>query len=225
MLKRSLLSLMFLLAIPLQALAMPTINCHCFTDRSYDPARPAAADPYYLASTQNSFFAAVYPTDKKYLVRKKQKGTTMDDLWVAFWLAEKTGADPETLLQAKKDKGLWHEVLPSAGISAEQLGAPFAQALVNEGAASLDQWIVDEVLARFGLLDSGQRQELRQAGASTEEMILAALIERKTGQAAGQLCSDVRLGHRSWSGILDEARIVLPDLHSDIARLLSASAG
>ncbi len=222
--KRSLLSLMVLLLLPLQALALPTINCHCFTDRSYDPDRPAAADPYYLASTQNTFFAAVYHTDKKNLVLKKQKGTTMEDLWVAFWVADKAGANPEVLLQARQDKGFWHEVLPPAGISAEQLGAPFFDALRTEGAGSpLDQLVVDDLLTRFHLLNAVQRGELRQDGASNQEMILAALIGKKTGRSPAQLYKNVKLGPKSWSGILDEARIELAQLHREISGLLSPS--
>jgi hypothetical protein len=32
-----LFSLLILLTLPLPALAIPAITCHCFTDRAYDP--------------------------------------------------------------------------------------------------------------------------------------------------------------------------------------------
>ena len=57
--------LMISLMLPLPALAIPAITCHCFTDRSFNPAKPALADPYFLATTQNSFFAAIFNVDKK----------------------------------------------------------------------------------------------------------------------------------------------------------------
>ncbi|HZV82147.1 MAG TPA: hypothetical protein VFF53_08275, partial [Geobacteraceae bacterium] len=104
------ISLLLLLALPMPARAIPAITCHCFTDRSYDPARPALADPYFLATTQNSFFAEVFNMDKKNLVMKKQQGTASDDLWIAYWVAVKTGMSPDALLKAKQDKE-WKDVL------------------------------------------------------------------------------------------------------------------
>jgi hypothetical protein len=34
------------------AMAKSAISCHCFQDREYDPQRADAADPYFLATTQ-----------------------------------------------------------------------------------------------------------------------------------------------------------------------------
>ena len=62
------------IALSSPAQAIPTITCHCFTDRSYDPARPALADPYFLAMTQNTLFALTFKIDKKTVVIKKQQG-------------------------------------------------------------------------------------------------------------------------------------------------------
>jgi hypothetical protein len=83
------LGIIMLLLLPMPALATSAITCHCFTDRFYNAERPAAADPYLLATTQNSFFAVVFNTDKKTIVIKKQQGTSSDDLWIAFWVAPK----------------------------------------------------------------------------------------------------------------------------------------
>src|SRR6185369_13742858 len=86
------LILILLLIYPLSAQAIPAITCHCFTDRAYDPARPTLADPYFLAMTQNTFFAELFVVEKKTIVLKKQKGTSADDLLVAYWIATKSGA-------------------------------------------------------------------------------------------------------------------------------------
>jgi hypothetical protein len=100
-----------LLLLPMPALSMPAITCHCFTDRTYDAARPAASDPYLLATTQNSFFAIVFNTDKKSDVLKKQQGTSSDDLWIGYWATSNAGMSPETLLQAKQKHGTWKDAL------------------------------------------------------------------------------------------------------------------
>jgi len=73
------LIIFMLLLHPMPVRAIPAISCHCFTDRSYDAARPAAADPYFLASIQNSFIAIVFNTDKNNIVIKKQQGTSSMD--------------------------------------------------------------------------------------------------------------------------------------------------
>ena len=84
-----------LLLLPMPARAVPAITCHCFTDRSFDPSRPALADPYFLATTQNSLFALAFNVDKKTIVMKKQQGASPDDLWIAYWIASKSGMSPE----------------------------------------------------------------------------------------------------------------------------------
>lgn len=117
------LGLAILLMLPVPASAIPTITCHCFTDRSYDAAHPAAADPYFLATTQNSFFAAAFGVDKKRIVINKQKGVSVDDLWVAYWLAARSGADPATLIQERTTKGSWRQVAAVSTIPAKSLGA------------------------------------------------------------------------------------------------------
>ena len=96
--------LLAMIAVSSPAQAIPAITCHCFTDRSFDPAKPALADPYFLAMTQNTLFALVFKIDKKTVVIKKQQGVSSDDLWLAYWIAAKSGQLPEGLLQAKTER-------------------------------------------------------------------------------------------------------------------------
>ena len=95
-------SLNILLLLPLSSPVATAITCHCFIDRSYDPARPSLADPYLLATAQNSFFAALFNVDKKTIVMKKQAGGSSDDLWVAYWVASKSGRTAETILSVRE---------------------------------------------------------------------------------------------------------------------------
>ncbi len=124
----TLIVIQFLL-FPVPVMAIPAITCHCFTDRSYDPVRPAAADPYFLATTQNSFFAIVFNADRKSIVMKKQQGASSDDLWIAYWVASKSGISPETLLQSKQGKDMWKDVITPLRLATKPLGAGFSAAL------------------------------------------------------------------------------------------------
>lgn len=209
---------------PLQALAVPAITCHCFTERRYDPARPALADPYFLATTQNSFFAAVFAVDKKTIVVKKQAGAAATDLWVAYWLAARSGADPESLLQARKSKGSWRQVAAQGGGAAKATGDRFAAA-VKAGATddSLANIVVDELLKRHRIYGDGELTALRKAGAGNQELIIAAMLAARTRQPALALYQEVRSGARSWGALLDRARIDPGDIQREMDGLVRHS--
>ena len=89
---RILLLFFFLALTPAEFIwAESTVNCHCFQDRAYDPQRAYAADPYFLATTQNSLLANLFGLSKKDVVRAKMAGANGDSLWVSHYLAKKSG--------------------------------------------------------------------------------------------------------------------------------------
>lgn len=170
-----LLCLILLFMLPIPAHAIPAITCHCFTDRSYDAAHPAAADAYFLATTQNSFFAIVFNTDKKSIVMKKQQGTSPDDLWVAYWVASKAGKTPDSLLQAKLKSHSWKNVIVPLNLPPKILGARFSNALnTNVPTGRLSEAVVDELFLKDQLLSERDLADLRKAGATNQELIIAS---------------------------------------------------
>lgn len=204
MLRYSLLGI--LLLFPMSAFAIPAITCHCFTDRSYDPSRPALADPYFLATTQNSFFSAIFNIEKKSLVMKKQKGASSDDLWVAYGISAKTGLAPDALLQARETKGTWHDAIRSLGVAPESLGTRLAAALqVKAATPLLAEAVANDVILRYRLLDNGELTALRKAGASNQELFIAILSAARLKQPARQVYAAVRNGSKSWGKVLTEA--------------------
>lgn len=216
--KKIVLSLLLLLALPVAAHAIPAITCHCFTERGYDAAKPAAADAYFLATTQNSFFASVFNTDKKSIVIKKQQGTSSDDLWIAHWVALKSGTLPEDLLQARRQSDAWKKVVVSLRLTPKALGNRFSNALnANAPAGRLAEAVVDEIFITEQLLGEGELAALRKAGAGNQELILATVIAARTRQPAKQLYLEVKAGTRSWGTLLAAAKMDPKNMPQEIA--------
>ncbi|GAM10498.1 hypothetical protein OR1_02787 [Geobacter sp. OR-1] len=220
---KSFLLLVIILLVPTAAIAAPTISCHCFKDRGYDPAQPTLADPYFLATAQNSLFAAVFGVDKKNVVLKKQLGTSSDDLWIAYWIALKTGKAAEPLLQQKESGKSWREIVTESKIPAKSCGPSFAAALQNNARnPGLAETVVNELLSGYRLLSNSDLTLLRKSGASNQELIIAALLAAKTKQQAIRYYHEVKTGAKSWGALLASAGIEPPEIQEEFAALLRA---
>lgn len=216
------LALVVLLLSPLSVDAMPAITCHCFTDRSYDPAHPTLADPYFLASSQNSFFAAAFNIDKKTIVIKKQKGSSPEELWIAYWLAGRSGRDPDSLLKTRAGKGSWQKVVVSLGLLKQMQGGRAGAALSgNATDVRFADAIVDDLLLRFRFYGEGELNALRKGGAVNQELVLGSLIAAKTRRTATEIHLEVKGGKMSWGGELQGASIDPSDIQKEITTMVS----
>lgn len=223
---RSSFSAVFLLLIlsPVQASALSAVTCHCFTDRSYEPGRPAAADPYFLATTQNSFFAAAFAVDKKTIVMKKQRGSSAEDLWISHWLAARSGNDAERLLQERESRGSWKIVVSQLAVPERSLGERINKALRG---GAVDQVvagaIVDELLLQFRFHGEQELEKLRNAGAGNQELILSGVLAAKLRQPAIQLYLEVK-GGRSWGALVERAKLDAHGLDAQVRAMVATAA-
>lgn len=216
-----LFGLIVMFTFPLSAYAIPAITCHCFTDRSYDAAHPAAADAYFLATTQNSFFAIVFNTDKKSIVIKKQQGTSPDDLWIAYWVASKAGKSPDSLLQARSKSDAWKHVVAPLKLPPKILGVRFSHAInANLPTNRLSEAVVDELYLKYQLLGERDLDDMRKAGASNQELIIATVIATKTRQPAKQLYLEVKAGTKTWGSLLSWTKIDTKNMQQEVTNIL-----
>ncbi len=212
------------LLLPLPTWAIPTITCHCFTDRSYDAVHPAAADPYFLATTQNSFFAVVFTTDKKSVVMKKQRGISSDDLWIAYWVALHSGVSPDTLLQARQNKQAWQDILTSQRLSPKVLGAHYTMArIANSSIAHLAETVVNDLFLQYQLMSDMELSAVRQAGITNQELIIATVIAAKMKLPVTKTYLEVKSRTKTWGALLMEAKIDPKNLQREISLLLKLS--
>lgn len=219
---RSLILLALTLALlPLPALAVPTIGCHCFQDRAFDPQRPSAADDYFLATAQNSLYAAVSGMAKREVVRAKMAGADGAELWVSWYLAQ-TGAIGRERVAAAREQGLaWRQVLDELRIPSAQLAPAVLQALRRgDTTAQLATQVVDTVLLTRCQVASPELKGLRSAGAGDQQTILALLLARKTGRPAGEALTQATRGSKSWSAQLAQAGITAENAGSAVLAML-----
>lgn len=218
-----LLALILLLAVvPLEATAV--VSCHCFRDRSFDAARPAAADPYVLATAQNSVLAAVFGLEKKAVVQAKMTGAANEDLWLAHFAAARTGLRPAELLDARSRAGTWGEALGALGVDPERLGGEFPDLLGRQRTdALLASAVVDAVAAERLAADPEDLEALRAGGASDAETVAGVLLFRLTGTPPVQNLDAVRKGSATWGGLFHAAGVEPAAIGDSAVRLLRAA--
>lgn len=203
-----LLTFALLLALASPAPGAPIISCHCFQDRSFDPAAPRRVEPYLLATTRNSFLAVAFGQSKKETVRLRMAGTAGADLWVAYYLAAKTNIPAGELLQSRNKTDSWLNVLAAWGINPGQTGPFFGNVLAAGGNdQALADAAADETLGNVTGVAPEELIQLRERGADTGEIILALLIAQRIGRPALDLHAEVQAGRATWGGLIDSVGI------------------
>ena len=217
---KSLLLLLFMLAaVPVHAAS--AISCHCYQDRSFDPQRAAAADPYFLATTQNSLLAAVFKLSKKEVVRAKMSGSSGDDLWISHFLAQRTAQSTEQWMAGRSSAGSWGKAVTAAKLSASELGPRVAKAVKEElGDEALARAVAEELLISRAGIDPAVLNALGKASASLQETILAVFLAAQSGQPASELFQAVQSKNTTWGRLLDGYQIPPGEIEQRVIRML-----
>lgn len=220
LMKNVVLPLVLLLVLTSPALGAPAISCHCFQDRSFDPAEPRRIEPYLLATTRNSLLAIVFGQSKKEIVRLRMAGTTGADLWIAYYVATKAGTPAGELLRSRGKADAWLPVLAARGIDAGQTGPFFGRAMTTGGNdQALADAATDEMLGAAGAVP-GELRQFRQRGADTGEIILALLLAQRLGRPAIDLHAEVQAGQATWGGLIDSVGIRPAEMEEAVRTLL-----
>lgn len=220
--KQSLLfSVLLLLLLPASALARPIIVCHCFQERSFNPARPAATDPYLLATVQNSLMAARFGLVKREVVKEKMSGISGEELWVAHYLAERVGMPSSLLLTTRDRNGSWQAAAALLNVDPIALAPRFAALLAEDaGDGLLAAVVVDEVLTTRLAIPVAEVEQIRAQGGSNAELILASYLGRRTGRSPVAIYDETRARRVTWGQLLEATGDMAGTIEEDIRRLL-----
>lgn len=197
-------SLFFLLALTLAnaSWAESTVSCHCFQERTYNPQSAYAADPYFLATTQNALLAKLFGLDKKEVVKAKMGGADGDSLWVGHDLAKKSGKTFNEIEQVFSTEKNWSSVVKQYNIDPELLG-PLFMTSINDP-KKLARVVVDAQLLENLNVEMLQLQQLRAKGADNQQTVMAVFLGQLSVPQPVELLTRVQEGQSSWGHLLAE---------------------
>ena len=110
---------LFILGPSQYAFAESAVKCHCFTERSYNPANKFASDEYILATSFNSLLAKFYDIPKRQIIMiKMNEGMAQDDLLVSLKLAKITGINLRKFLSLRRENKTWTSII--SGLSQQE---------------------------------------------------------------------------------------------------------
>lgn len=198
-----LVSALILSAATGNCLAESTITCHCFTDRSYNPADRFAADDYILATSFNSLLARFYNIPKRQIVMiKMNEGMAQDDLLVSLKIAKITGIDLRKFLSLHSDNKTWAAIISDLSqqeaIKKDEILEAVRSGMAAEEAGVM---IADEMMAEFFHIKHEKIQALRKFGLNEKEMTLIFIMSHVSELPPEALLEQYKKQGRSWSEI------------------------
>lgn len=213
-------ALLALLFLGKESLAAAPVACHCFRDRTFDPDRPAKADPYILATSQNSFFAAVFGIPKKAVVQAKMKGVSGDDLWIAHYASSVLRLQPGSLMASRERAASWKEAFESREGALTALGTRFLGLLEDGGgSADLSAAAAGEVVAMHLGIPWSELDAMLAGRAAAAEIVTASLLSRWSGKPAAAILRDVKSGRTTWGSLMHELGIQPEGLEKKVRAL------
>jgi hypothetical protein len=185
------------------ATAGPTDRCHCFRERSYDPAHKKAADSYLLTTGFNSLVAATLGVSKRQIIMMKMKGgIDPDDLLIALYIARNTQVSRDILLAVRNNGGSWQKIMGSTRLMTARQNTPVLEKIA---AGAPDQKIVDlisdELLGKHYHAATQQISRLRSQQFDNREINLIYALHTQTNIPLQKIVDMYRNEKMSWSEI------------------------
>lgn len=184
-----------------------TSQCHCFTNRSYNPADRFAADDYILATSFNSLLAKAFNIPKRQIVMiKMEEGMAQDELLVALKISKITGVDLRKFLRLRhENNNTWPQIISGLAqhkrirndkiLEAIKSGMPVEEAGVK---------IADEIIGTLYQVSIEGITELRMSGLNEKEMALVFILAYARNKKVEELVHKHNRQGMSWSEIAND---------------------
>ncbi len=197
------LSSLLILTLLSPAAAGQTDNCHCFRDRSYDPAHRFAADDYLLTTSFNSLIAATLSVSKRQIVMMKMKGgVDPDELLIALYIADKAQAPVDALLSIRDNGGNWQDILNSPSLQQNTGTDPvFAKITAGTGDYDITSLITDAMISMYYHAKPELISTLRSEDFSNKELGLIFALNKQATTSVKEIVGMARQKKMSWSEI------------------------
>ncbi len=206
---KTLIPFLLFLLFPAQVPAMEqqaTDNCHCFKNRSYNPEKIFASDPYLLTTCFNSLLSSYFKISKSQLIMKKMKeGIAPDDLIIGLYLARESHTDLDLLLATMNNGGSWQQILASEKMK-EMAADNKTLAKISQGEkiTQAAKEIIGQMIADSFQLKPEKISAHRQEGLSEKEIILLYTLANYQKQMSfEQILAMKKNNGMSWSQIAD----------------------
>jgi len=192
-----------LLSDGLPAPAMDMSACHCFRDRSYDPAHRFAADDYLLATSYNSLMARTFGISKGEIIMKKMRGgVNGNDLLISLFLGSACSRPYPLLLSIRADGGSWQQIARSACGGRDN--GPILAALQRDDRKAALAGITDFMLEKR-YPDTGEViKKIRASLADNKKVALVLVLAEQTGLSPDQILRLYTAENRSFAQIAHE---------------------
>ncbi len=201
--------------------AESTVNCHCFTDRSYDHQNPKKVIPYLLATTQNSFLSVAFNAPKFNLVKNLMAGVPSEQLWISQYFADRFNVDSKSLLLTHQIKGSWRGAILAAGFSEEGLPTALVAAMQAADDQMLAAAVVDDALLNVMKVDGDQLKIIRATGADNREVILCFFLAKRTDQQALEVFKSGTNGATNWGTLAFISNVQIGKMEQEFKALLN----
>lgn len=180
-----------------------TGNCHCFRNRTFNPADKFIADDYILATTFNSLLASEFDISKREIIMMKMRdGIANSELMTAFYIAKETESDTKQLIKMRK-KLSWQEIV-------RPILENSPQPKVKENLSFIQTSTSDEQIAehitqvlitsRFSP-SQDELKNLQEHNLSAKQIVLAFTLGNHAGISVDKIIDQYLNQGRSWSEI------------------------
>jgi hypothetical protein len=194
---------------PFQATAGQSDSCHCFRNRSYDPANRFAADDYLLTSSFNALIAVTLQVSKKQIVMMKMKGgVDPDSLLAALYIASRTKMPVNVLLAIHGSGTSWQTILNDpARQELTQKNPVLAQIAAGTTTENTTRLVTNTMLGSWYQAEEERINSLRKTDFSNKEIALLFALQQQTKTPIPDLTVMYRQGRMSWSEICHQFKL------------------